>query len=288
LLFMGSSVWAQDTATPSPQETPASTSTAVVGSSWGSVGAPIAASTVTENSTPAEVKTPSVGVVHDLSTPVGTVSPSATFSGTPSALPKPQALSVAATPVASNPVGEHLVVQLDGGLVMPISSAASTVYGTGLGFDARVGYAFDDVFSIGLESGYYNLSVTPATIAKFTFPAGATSNTSHVPVLFDMQIYFGDSGAPIQPYLVLAAGLAFDAVNLQGAPYKPGVIYSWANFEFDPAIGVAFMLDRNTSVFIQGKWAMDFDDDNTTDTNAQSQDTPIILIPLQVGLNLSL
>ena len=288
LLFMGSSVWAQNTATPSPQETPAPTSTAVVGSSWGSVSAPIAASTAAENPTPAKVKTPSVGVVHASSTTVGTVSPGAASSGTPSALPNPKAFSVAATPIISNPVGEHLVVQLDGGLVMPVSSAASTVYGTGLGFDARIGYAFDDVFSIGLESGYYDLGVTPATIAKFTFPAGATSDISHVPVLFDMQIYFGDSGAPIQPYLVLAGGLAFDAVNLQGAPYKPGVIYSWANFEFDPAVGVAFMLDKNTNVFIQGKWAMDFDDYNTTDANAESQDTPIMLIPLQVGLNLSL
>ncbi|SRR5665213_952853 len=275
LLFMGSSVWAQDTATPGPQETPVPTSTAVAGSSWGSVGAPV-----------------STTAVQTSAAPVGTVSPGATSSGTSSALPKPQALSVAATPVISNPVGEHLVVQLDGGLVMPVSNAASTVYGTGLGFDARIGYAFDDVFSVGLETGFYDLSATAAALSSapggYNFPAGATSDISHVPVLFDMQIYFGDPGAPIQPYLVLAAGLAFDAVNLQGAPYKPGVIYSWANFEFDPAVGMAFMLDRNTNVFIQGKWAMDFDDYNTTDINAQSADTPIMLIPIQVGLNLSL
>jgi hypothetical protein len=287
LLFMGSSVWAQDTATPSPQETPAISDTALPtttavseGSSWGSAGVP--ASTPAGNST-------SVGAVHDTST-AATVSGSP--AATPSTLSKPQALSVAATPVIGNPVGEHLVFQIDGGSVMPISSEASTIYGTGFGFDARIGYAFDDVFSVGLETGFYDLSATAAILSSapgaYNLPAGASENTSHVPVLFDMQIYFGDAGAPIQPYLVLAAGLSFDAVNLQGTPYKPGGVYSWANFELDPAVGVAFMLDRTTSLFIQSKWAMDFDDYNTTDVNAQSADTPIMFIPLQAGFSFSL
>jgi hypothetical protein len=271
LLFAGSSVWAQDTATYTPQETPTvldtpvPTMTAVTGTSWGSAG------------TSSAVNTPSI---------TGTESVNPTPSGTPSALPKPPAFVTASTPVPSNPVGEHFVVQLDGGLVMPISGAAATVYGSGFGLDGRIGYAFDDVFSVGLELGFYDLGVTSATITKFGFPTGATSDTSHIPVLFDMQIYFGDSGAPIQPYLTLAGGLSFDSDNIQGAPYKTEVNYSWANFELDPAVGVAFMLDRTTNIFVQTKWAMDFDDNSSS--NAESADSPIMLIPFQAGLSFSL
>jgi hypothetical protein len=192
--------------------------------------------------------------------------------------------------VSSNPVGEHFVVQLDGGPVLPISGAAATVYGSGLGLDGRIGYAFDDVFSIGLEIGFYDLGVAPAVLSSvpggYGFPAGATADTSHIPVLLDMQIYFGDSGAPIQPYLVLAGGLSFDADNIQGASYKAGVNYSWTNFELDPAVGVAFMLNRTTNIFIQTKWAMDFDDNSSS--TAESADSPIMLIPLQAGLSFGL
>ncbi|HXL74204.1 MAG TPA: hypothetical protein VN963_11335, partial [bacterium] len=280
LLFTGPAVWAQDI----PTDTPVPSATAVIqGNSWGAA-VPATGNTGVMNSTPEAVNTPA-GAVTSSSTPsetpqttptaadtsvVGTDTSTATPGGTPSALPKPPAMTMAATPVTANPVGEHFVFQLDGGPVIPVSGAASTIYGTGFGFDARIGYAFDDVFSVGLETGFYDLSATPAALSPspggFNFPAGTTENTSHVPVLFDMQIYFGDSGAPIQPYLVLAGGLGFDADNIQGAPYKPGATYSWVNFELDPAIGVAFMLNRTTGVFVQAKLAMDFDDYNTTDT----------------------
>jgi hypothetical protein len=298
LFLMGSNVWAQD-AVSSPQETPTAldtplpSATAVIqGNSWGSA----APATGVMNTTPVSAamttsETPQTTPTIVDTSSTGTATPSVT-SGTSSAFPKPPALSVAATPVTSNPVGEHFVVQLDGGLVMPISDQAATIYGTGFGFDGRIGYAFDDVFSIGLETGFYNLGVTPAALSSspggYNFPAGTTASTSHIPVLFDMQIYFGDSGAPIQPYLTLAGGLSFDADSIQGAPYKAGVTYSWANFELDPAVGVAFMLDRTTNIYVQAKWAMDFDDYNTTDTNVESADAPIMLIPLQVGLSFGL
>ncbi len=270
LLFVGSNLWAQETATATPQGTPAAldtpvpTMTAVTGTSWGSAR------------TASAVNTPLITGTQSSPTP----------GGTPSVLPKPPAFSTASTPMPSNPVGEHFIVQLDGGLVIPVSGAAATVYGSGFGLDGRIGYAFDDVFSIGLEMGFYDLGVTPATITKFGFPAGATSDTSHIPVLFDMQIYFGDSGAPIQPYLTLAGGLSFDSDNIQGAPYKTGINYNWANFELDPAVGVAFMLDRTTNIFVQTKWAMDFDDNSSS--NAESADSPLMLIPLQVGLSFGL
>jgi hypothetical protein len=266
LLFAGSNLWAQDTATSTPLgtptvlDTPVPTMTAVTGTSWGSASSAVNTPSITESS-------PTPG-------------------GTPSALPKPPAFVTASTPVPSNPVGEHFVVQLDGGLVIPISGAAATVYGSGFGLDGRIGYAFDDVFSVGLELGFYDLGVTSATITQFGFPAGATSDTTHIPVLFDMQIYFGDSGAPIQPYLTLAGGLSFDSDNIQGAPYKTGTNYSWANFELDPAVGVAFMLDRTTNIFVQTKWAMDFDDNSSS--NAESADSPIMLMPFQAGLSFSL
>src|ERR1700679_185014 len=143
LLFAGSNLWAQDTATSTPQGTPTAldppvpTMTAVTGTSWGSASSAVNTPSITESS-------PTPG-------------------GTPSALPKPPAFVTASTPVPSNPVGEHFVVQLDGGLVIPISGAAATVYGSGFGLDGRIGYAFDDVFSVGLELGFYDLGVTSAT-----------------------------------------------------------------------------------------------------------------------------
>jgi outer membrane protein W len=310
LLLMVSSVWAQEgTLTPSAPavasstalETPIANMTVVVqNNSWGSSGMPVASpQTTVGNSGMSSSPTPSRTVVSSsmavqvsetavVGTPVaGTVSASATPSGTPSILPKPPVMAVA-TPVLSSPVGEHFVFQFDGGAVVPVSNAAATYFSTGYGLDARIGYAFDDVFSIGLETGFYNLGVPAASLKNSGIPATAMASMSHIPALFTMQIYFGDSGAPIQPYLLLAGGLAFDSNNLQGASFPVTAVTSWTNFEFDPAAGVAFRLDKNTNVFLQVKCAMDFDDYNSTDAAVQSGDTPLILVPIQVGASFSL
>jgi hypothetical protein len=254
LLLAASGAWAQESMTMTPSATPATPQTTQT------------------SSTPA-------------GTPSAAASASATPTGTPAAMPAPPALSVASTPVQSNPIGEHFVFQLDGGIAPAVSSASATVFNSGFGIDGRISYAFDNVFSMGLETGFYDLGVNPKSTS---LPSGATSDMTHIPVLFVMQIYFGDADGPIQPYLVLAGGMSFDAVNLQGAAYKAGVNYGWANFELDPAVGVAYVLDTNMNLFVQAKWVMDFTDNASNDVNAESQDSPIMLLPLQAGLNFNL
>jgi hypothetical protein len=304
LLFTVSNVWAQENAVPSSQatslETPMVNVTAVVqGNSWGS-GAPAAgtvapaaaiaspAATVSNLGAQASPTAVSVSTTAVAGTPVaGTVSASATPSGTPSAMSKPPVLAVV-TPVNTTTVGEHFVFQADGGAVIPMSSAAATYFSTGYNFDGRISYAFDDVFAIGLESGFYNLGVPSTSLKNSGIPASAMASMTHIPLLFTMQIYFGDSGAPIQPFLLLAAGLAFDSDNLQGASFPATAVTSWTNFELDPAVGVAFRLDKNTNVFVQARCDMDFDDNTSTDAAVQSGDSPLITVPIQAGVNLNL
>jgi hypothetical protein len=232
--------------------------------------------------TPSASLTPVSTAVSVSSTPVmGTQG--AVLSGTPSALPKPPAFSTPAVQVVSNPVAEHLVLQLDGGIVPSVSSAAASVFGTGFGFDGRFSFAADDVFSIGLESGYYSFGVN---VKNTSLPSNATSSLIHIPVLIAMQVNLGDSGGFVQPYFVLAGGLAFDAYTLTGAAFQPGVVSSWTNFEFDPTLGVAFTLDKSTNLFVQAKWALDCGSNNGS--NAESPDSPIMFVPIQAGVNFNL
>jgi hypothetical protein len=266
------------------------------------LGTPVPTGTVTViSSTPFPSTTPVFVATQISSTPiVGTPVPGAisagatpiltpiatsitTASGTPSVLPKPPALGVAATPALNNAVGEHLVFQIDGGVVPSVSSSAASVLGTGFGFDGRFSFAADDVFSIGLESGYYSFGVN---VKNTSLPSNATSSLTEIPLLIAMQVNLGDSGGLVQPYFVLAGGLAIDAYTLTGAAFAPGVVSSWTNFELAPAVGVGFPLDRSTALFVQAKWIMDFGDNSSS--NAESADSPIMFVPIQAGVNFNL
>jgi len=254
------------------------------------LGTPVPTGTVTViSSTPFPSTTPVFVATQTSSTPVmgtpvpGSALASVTPSGTPSALPKPPALGIAATPALSNVVAEHLVLQIDGGMVPSVSSSAASVFGTGFGFDGRFSFAADDVFSIGLESGYYSFGVN---VKNTSLPSNATSSLTEIPLLIAMQVNLGDSGGLVQPYFVLAGGLAIDAYTLTGAAFAPGVVSSWTNFEFAPAIGVGFPLDRSATLFVQAKWVMDFGDNSSS--NAESADSPIMFVPIQAGVNFNL
>lgn len=225
-------------------------------------------------------------VTPEIST--SSVSTSATPVSNSASMPKPPALMEAtSTPVVSTPGGERFVFQIDGGMVPAISGAAATQLGTGFGFDARISYAFDDFFSMGLETGFYDFGLSNSSLQNFGLPSGSSTNMSHIPVLGLFQIGLGDSGGPIQPYLILAAGFAFDAYNAQGASFAAGVPVSYANFEIDPGFGLTFALDKSMNLFVQAKFDMDFDN-NTSGSSGQIADSPIIFIPLQVGLNFNL
>lgn len=268
--LMASPVWAlsaSSTAGPASTEQPVATSAASA--------QPTAASMDTPGMTGSPATTPS------------------TFSETPSAtipLPKPPALTTSNPIQTENtPSGEHFVFQFDASAIPAISSAAATQLGLGFGFDARISYAFDDFFSIGLESGFddnsFNNSVLGA--GSFGLPSGATASMTHIPLLVVFQIGMGDEGGPIQPYLILGAGLALDSYSLQNAAFPAGSATSWVNFEFDPGLGMAFVLSKGLNLFVQGKVAMDFDNNNSGATG-QMADTPIITIPVQMGLSFNL
>ena len=231
-----------------------------------------------------------MGTIAPESTSVTVVPPMATTSATPSvttAMPKPPSLNVESVFETPTPGGERFVFQIDGGTVSGVSSAAATQLGLGLGFDGKIAYAFDDFFSIGLESGFYDLSLTKTSLAGFGFSSNATADMSHIPILVVFQIGLGDQGGPVQPYLTLGAGMALDFNNVQNAAFPVGTATSWTNFEFDPGLGFTFALNKSTSLFVQTKLAMDFDN-NTPGITGQTSDTPILFVPIQVGLNFNL
>jgi hypothetical protein len=269
----------------------------------GLVASPLLAqdSTATVPTTVSVIKSPTATATVEIAmpSPMGTIAPASTSvtappmvtpSATPSAtavLPKPPSLNVESVFETPTPGGERFVFQIDGGTVSGVSSAAATQLGLGLGFDGKIAYAFDDFFSIGLESGFYDLSLTKASLAGFGFASNATADMSHIPILVVFQIGLGDQGGPVQPYLTLGAGMALDFNNVQNAVFPAGTTTSWTNFEFDPGLGFTFVLGKNTNLFVQTKLAMDFDN-NTAGTTGQTSDTPILFVPIQVGLNFNL
>ncbi len=273
--LMASPLWAlsvSSTAAPANTAQPVATFAATAQSTVASVGTP--GMTVSPVTTPSMDMTPS--------------SPSQTPLTTPS-LPKPPALSSTVLTPENTASTERFMFQFNVSAIPAVSSAAATQLGLGFGFDARISYAFDDFFSIGLESGFdtnpFNNNVLGA--GSFGLPSGATASMTHIPVLVVFQIGMGDEGGPIQPYLILGAGMALDSYSLQNAAFPAGTTTSWANFEFDPGLGVAFVLNKGLNLFVQAKFAMDFDDNNS-DNTGQMADTPIITIPVQMGLSFNL
>ncbi len=164
-----------------------------------------------------------------------------------------------------------MVIQLQGGLTIPTSSGLANFTTAGPSIEGMIGYAFSKDFTLGLESGVEEWD----TQSKY-----GVGGINHVPLELVGQYNF--AGGPVVPYVDLGVGLAFD--------WSTNFISSQTNFELDPGIGVAFNLAKDFNLFVQGKLAMDFNStgkggESIAAPNSATPDSPLMSIPVQLGVN---
>jgi opacity protein-like surface antigen len=169
------------------------------------------------------------------------------------------------------------LLQVEGGVGIPISSQAASQLSVGFSGEGQVGYAFSREFSLSVESGFDSLPIQSSKL-----PSGVSGSITHIPLEAVGQ-YNINTGGGVWPYIVVGVGVAFDSLGYSGYTVPSGVTTSWTNFELDPGIGVAFDLTKDINVFVQGKLAMDFE--TTSGTGTELTDSPLINIPVQAGFN---
>jgi opacity protein-like surface antigen len=190
------------------------------------------------------------------------------------------ALSAVSLAYADGSPNGNWFVQAEGGLLgIPISSQAASIFSPAFGGEAQVGYAFSREFSLSVESGFDNLPVKSSQL----YPGQTSASSNHIPLEAVGQFNI-NAGGGVWPYVVVGVGIAFDS-NSSSPALPAGLTTSWTNFELDPGIGVAVDLSKNINIFVQGKLDMDFAP--TIGANAESLDNPVMVIPVEVGLNLS-
>lgn len=187
-------------------------------------------------------------------------------------------LLLAASVASADDAGKFLV-QVEGGIGIPTSSQAATLLTTGFSGDGQIGYAFSRDFSLSLESGFDSLPVATTQLGH-----GQTSaSITHVPLEAVGQFNI-NAGGGVWPYILVGVGVAFDSYSSNPAvPAGSGQTTSWTNFELDPGIGVAVDLSKNVNIFVQGKFDMDFE--TTTGKGGELSDSPLTIIPVQIGVN---
>jgi opacity protein-like surface antigen len=230
--------------------------------------------------------TASVSMAADaVATPAGTPSVSTTpvVSSTPSVVATPSATSVpkaSASVVSSN---GGFFIQADGGLVLPVSSQAATALSAGWDALGKVGYAFDNAWSLGIKSGY---SSEPGANAYFT--SAVKANFNQVPLVLEGQINLTDG--PFTPFVTLGAGLVFDSISytVSGGYASSGKSPNWTNFALDPGIGFSYAFDKSFKLFIEADYLIDFENSNQTSATSEFADNPLMLIPINVGVNILL
>jgi opacity protein-like surface antigen len=208
---------------------------------------------------PGAVSTPAV-----ISTPSVVTTPSAVI--TPVATKAPKAAA------STGPSNGGFFIQVDGGLVLPVSSQASTVFGSGWDALGKVGIAFDNTWSLGIKSGYSSLPYSSTTAANF----------NEVPLLLEGQ--FNITDGPFTPYITLGAGVVFDSISFTNVVTNPSFTTSWTNFALDPGIGFSYAFDKSFKLFLEADWIMDFQNTGTN-VSAEGSDNPLMLIPVNLGVN---
>jgi outer membrane protein W len=177
------------------------------------------------------------------------------------------------------------LIQLEGGINIPASSEASTLLTMGGGGEGQIGYAFSKDFSLSVESGYETFSNNSTNL---NLGSGKSINVNHIPVELVGQYNF--AGGSVVPYIVVGAGVAFDSLSASGFTLPASQTTSWTNFELDPGIGVAFNVAKSVNVFVQGKVDMDFEtvsgsNQQSSNPKGEFNDSPLLMIPVQVGVN---
>lgn len=168
------------------------------------------------------------------------------------------------------PENQSWIEQIDGGFIVPISSAASGDYERGVGGDILVGYRFDRTFSLSADLGYYDCDqkLTGASAGEWIY----------VPMLAVARWTFGNDW--VRPYVFGGAGIAVNSYSL-----TQGVWGHISNKETDlllaPGAGVLFVVAPGTAFYLQARLDLNF-----TNPNGPWTDNPSLFLPIKGGLSL--
>jgi len=160
----------------------------------------------------------------------------------------------------------NVFLQVNGDTSFPTGNLSSAV-NQGWGGEGSIGYRFQDVLTLSVESGYDTYSF------KNNYKNFNSGSWNLVPLVFKVQIGFRH--LPINPYIFAAGGLAFNAESFSAG----GFTYNANETDFlgEAGAGLAFPTMADSSFFIQGKIEMD----NTSSSYANDQ--PTYLFPINVG-----
>jgi outer membrane protein W len=160
-------------------------------------------------------------------------------------------------------------MQLNGDLDSPTGNLANAV-NQGWGGEAAIGYYFPHNFEISLETGFDTYSEKDIAF---------NGSWNLLPLVLKAQLHFFDD-SDVQPYLLLAAGAAFNS------RYATFGSFTGSNNEVDflgeAGFGLSFILSPQSSFYVQAKMELD----NTSSNYAADQ--PTVLISLNAGVKFAL
>lgn len=180
-------------------------------------------------------------------------------------------LILAAVPAFSQELNENQkwIEQADGGFVFPVSPSVAAGYARGVGGDLLVGYRFDRNFSLSADLGYYDCD------QKFLGANGG--EWIYVPVLAVARYNFGPGW--VRPFVLLGAGVAVNTYTL-----TPGYNGKLSDRETDlllaPGAGVMFIVARDTALYVQARFDLDF-----STVGGPWTDSPSLFVPLKAGIS---
>lgn len=191
-------------------------------------------------------------------------------------------------------------IQGEGGVGFPVSGLETSLYDPGYSGEIQVGYQFAKDFALGLEGRQDFLPWDQQQVILLLEQqyglTGVTGTTTAGLTHRSLDLvgrYYPPFFKPFRLYVFLGAGVAFDyfggnyngswsGYNLSGS-FTPE---NWTNFELVPGLGVAFPLSSQFNVFAEGKVVVDYS--ATDGSNPESQESPIVGIPVQAGISYTL
>lgn len=162
------------------------------------------------------------------------------------------------------------IEQVDGGFVVPGSTAVATNYSAGVGGDLLVGYRFNHDLSLSADLGYYDCDqkVTGANGGEWIY----------VPVLAVLRCNFGPRGW-VRPFVSFGAGVAVNSYTL-----SPGYAGKLSKRETDlllaPGGGVIFIVSRDTALYVQARFDLNF-----SSPQGPWSDSPTLFVPIKGGVS---
>lgn len=165
---------------------------------------------------------------------------------------------------------EGLELQVEGGMVSPVSRTLYENYISGYSFGAEVGYKFNPHFSILLDGEYQDMDGQNIS----GFPAYAF----HTLEMAVIEKYRFSSISTIHPFLFIGEGAVINMPAVTGVTLND----NQTDALVEGGLGLEFALGDRVNVFIQAKESLDL-------TSARfSPDKITLYLPIQTGVNFSL